>query len=259
MLKVSKQPMIRSVSREEASLASSRLGSVWAKGFGLLVCGFIVGACSSQPVAGPDKVFAGETIGALEGAGAGAVTGAQVSAGAGPGAAVGAGLGAVLGALHGLATDQSEEAQIRTSAQFKEEKSRAIAQEILSEQYKRRMELHPTREIFPADLFFQGDSATMCPSGVNVVRELAKINSSRLPYSRLVVAAYAKSTEPESSYAQHLTERRSREFVNQLVRAGIQPRRLETRAVVVNAPLLIDPLDDPTRYNQAIEIIPIDR
>jgi hypothetical protein len=27
----------------------------------------------------------------------------------------------------------------------------------------------------------------------------------------------------------------------------------------MNAPILIDPLDDPTRYNQAIEIIPIDR
>jgi outer membrane protein OmpA-like peptidoglycan-associated protein len=223
------------------------------------MCGFVLGACSSQPVAGPDKMFAGEGIGALEGAGAGAVTGAQVSAGAGPGAAVGAGLGAVLGAIHGLAKDQSEEAQLRTAARLKEEKSRALAQEILSEQYKRRMELHPTREIFPADLFFNGDSASMCPSGVNVVRELARMNAMRLPYSRLVVAVYAKSAGPESSYAQHLTERRSREFVNQLVRAGVQPRRLETRAVVMNAPILIDPLDDPTRYNQAIEIIPIDR
>ncbi len=238
------------------------LRASWFRGvkvLGALTCVLLVGACSSRPVAGPDKVFAGEAVGALEGAGAGAVTGAQVSAGAGPGAAVGAGLGAVLGALHGLATDQNEEAKLRTEARLKEERSRALAQEVLAEQYKRRMELHPTREIFPADLFFKGDSATMCPSGVNLVRELARMNELRIPYSRLVVAVYVKSSAPDSSYAQHLTERRSREFVNQLVRAGVQPRRLETRAVVMNAPVLIDPLDDPTRYNQAIEIIPIDR
>ncbi len=235
---------------------------LWFRGFrlvGALTCILLSGACSSRPVSGPDKVFAGEAVGALEGAGAGAVTGAQVSAGAGPGAAVGAGLGAVLGALHGLATDQSEEVRLRTEARLKEERSRAVAQEILAEQYKRRMELHPAREIFPADLFFQGDSATMCPSGVNLVHELARMNETRIPYSRLVVAVYAKSLAPESSYTQHLTEKRSREFVNQLIRAGIEPRRLETRAVVIKAPLLIDPLDDPTRYNQAIEIIPIDR
>ncbi len=244
------------------SRPASSQRALWFRGvrvLGMLVCGLVVGACSSRSVAGPDKVFTGEAVGALEGAGAGAVTGAQVSAGAGPGAAVGAGLGAVIGALHGLATDQSEEARLRTEARFKEERSRAMAQEVLAEQYKRRMELHPTREIFPADLFFQGDSATMCPSGVNLVRELARMNEMRIPYSRLVVAVYAKSLAPDSSYAQHLTEKRSREFVNQLVRAGVQPRRLETRAVVMNAPILIDPLDDPTRYNQAIEIIPIDR
>jgi len=224
-----------------------------------VISGLVFVACSSQPVAGPDKVFSGEAMGALQGAGAGAVTGAQVSAGAGPGAAVGAGLGAVVGALHGWAKDQGEEAQLRTAARMKEERSVAVAQEALAEHYKRRMELHPARDIFPADLFFKGDSATMCPSGVNLVRELAKMNEMRLPYSRLVVAVYAKSTGPESSYTQFLTERRSREFVNQLVRAGVQPRRLETRAVVVTAPVLIDPLDDPTRYNQAIEIIPVDR
>jgi len=39
----------------------------------------------------------------------------------------------------------------------------------------------------------------------------------------------------------------------------VEPRRLETRAVVVDAPVLIDPNDNPTRYNQAIEIIPVDK
>jgi outer membrane protein OmpA-like peptidoglycan-associated protein len=215
--------------------------------------------CSSKPVEGPDKVFANESLGALEGAGAGAVTGLHVGAGTGPGALVGAGLGAAIGAVQGFAQDGIEETDLKTQRQIKIERERAVAQEALAEHYKRRLELHPTRDIFPADMFFQGDSVKMCPSGVKVLREIARMNEYRLPYSRLVVAAYAKAADSKSEYAKHLTERRSREFVNQLVRAGVEARRLETRAVVVNAPILIDPMDNPTRYNQAIEIIPVDR
>jgi outer membrane protein OmpA-like peptidoglycan-associated protein len=121
------------------------------------------------------------------------------------------------------------------------------------------MELHPTRDIFPADIFFRGDSTKVCPSGVQIIKEIAKLNEFRLPYSRLIVAVYVKATDAESPYAQHLTDQRSRAIVDQLVRAGVEPRRLQTRAVIVDAPILIDPLDDPTRYNQAVEIIPVDR
>ena len=93
-----------------------------------------------------------------------------------------------------------------------------------------------------------------------MVQEIARLNEYRLPYSPLVVAAYAKSTgTSDTSYVQHLTDRRSREFVNQLIQAGVEPRRLETRSVIMEAPLVLDPKDDPTRYNQAIEIIPVDR
>ena len=215
--------------------------------------------CSRQPVPGPDKVFAEQALGALEGAGAGALTGAQLTAGAGPGAAVGAGFGALFGAIHGFAEDEAEEMELRTAEEVRRQRGRTVAQDTLTEQYKRRLELHPAREIYPADIFFQGDSSKMCPSGVELVRELVRLNKRRLPYSRLVVATYAKASSPESGFAQYLTERRAREFVNQLVRAGMQPRRLETRAVIVDAPILIDPLDNPTRYNQAIEIIPVDR
>jgi outer membrane protein OmpA-like peptidoglycan-associated protein len=60
-------------------------------------------------------------------------------------------------------------------------------------------------------------------------------------------------------YVRHLTNRRAREIVNELVKAGIEPRRLETRSVIVDAPVVIDPKDNPTRYNQAIELIPVDK
>ena len=222
--------------------------------------GFTAGGCHTQPVEGPDKMFAGTGIGALEGAGAGAITGAQFTAATGPGAAIGAGFGAVMGGIHGAMRDELEDTQMRIGRRTAAEKRRIIAQETLTTHYQRRMEMHPTRDIYPADIFFRGDSSKMCPSGVGIVREMAALNRFRLPYSRLVVVAYAKSTGiEETTYVQHLTDRRSREFVNQLVKAGVEPRRLETRSVIVDAPVLLDPKDDPTRYNQAIEIIPIDR
>lgn len=208
---------------------------------------------------GPDKQASHQGIGILEGAGAGAITGVQVGAGAGPGVAVGVGFGAIAGAIQGFMKDSEEEQEIKTTREINDMKGRVKAQEILAQHYKQRMEMHPGRDIYPADLFFHGDSAKMCASGVALVKEIARLNEHRLPYSRLVIASYAKAIGSDSSYASHLTERRSREFVNQLVRAGIEPRRLETRAVVVDAPVLLDPLDDPTRYNQAIEIIAVDR
>jgi outer membrane protein OmpA-like peptidoglycan-associated protein len=239
-------------------LKSRAIGSYAVR---LMSAGFLIGVlgCSSTPVPGPDKQGSHTAFGALEGAGAGMITGAQVAGATGPGAAIGAGFGAVMGAIQGAFKDSIEEADIKTASQVRGAQSRVLAQGILSQHYQQRMEMHPGRDIYPADIFFRGDSAKMCPQGVAIVREIARLNEFRLPYSRIVVASYAKSSSPESTYLQHLTERRSREFVNQLVRAGVEPRRLETRAVVVDAPVLIDPRDDPTRYNQAIEIIPIDR
>jgi outer membrane protein OmpA-like peptidoglycan-associated protein len=162
--------------------------------------------------------------------------------------------------IHGVVKDQHEEVEIDNARKLRDATHRTAAQEALSDHYNRRMALHPARDIYPADLFFSGDSAKMCPKGVGIVREIARLNRYRLPYSRLVVAAYAKSVgAPDTSYVQHLTDRRSREFVNQLIQAGLEPRRLETRSVIMEGPLVLDPKDDPTRYNQAIEIIPIDR
>lgn len=225
----------------------------------LLVAQFIV-ACSSRPVPGPDKQFSGTAVGAMEGAGAGAVMGFQMGLATGPGAAIGAGFGAAAGAIHGVIKDGTEEFEMETGRRIRAEARRSVAQEILSDHFRRRMAVHPARDIYPADLFFNGDSAKVSARGVSVLEEVARLNQYRLPYSRLVIAAYAKSVGgEESSYIQHLTDRRSRAIVNQLIKAGIEPRRLETRSVIIDQPVLIDPSSDPTRFNQAIEIIPVDR
>lgn len=210
-------------------------------------------------VEGPDKQGAGMVDGALSGAGAGAVTGAQLGSPTGIGALVGAGFGAVAGSVHGALMDVSEEEQAELSRRTAEQLELARAHEILSEHYQRRLELHPSRDIFPADLFFRGDEVELRPGATHLVREIARLNKDRLPWSRLVIASYAKAVDKESPYAQHLAQKRARALTNEFVRAGIEPRRVTPRAVIMKEPVLIDPHDDPQRYNQAIELIPVDR
>lgn len=213
----------------------------------------------SAPQTGPDKQFEGELSGAALGAGAGAVTGFQVSSATGPGAAVGAGLGAVAGGIQGFFKDQIEESLLKLAKETNKERQRALAHEILNEHYKRRLELHPTRDIYPADLFFYGDEARLRACAWPLIQELAAMNKQRYPWSRFEVAVYTESKDPESDYAKHLSSQRAKVLGNFLVRAGIEPRRIDTKAMVVDAPILIDPADYPTRYSQAIEFTPMDR
>jgi hypothetical protein len=215
-------------------------------------------ACAG-PVHGPDKQFSGELHGAVVGAGAGAVTGFQYGAGSGPGALVGAGLGAVAGGIQGFADDEAEENLLKLAADTQREREVAYAHEILSEHYKRRLELHPTRDIYPADLFFYGDEVKLKQGAEILIQEIARLNKNRLPWSRMAVTVYSRASNENSEYAHYLTERRSQEISNWFARVGLNPRRLESRGVIVTAPVLIDPDDTPERYNQAIELIPLDR
>jgi outer membrane protein OmpA-like peptidoglycan-associated protein len=216
-------------------------------------------ACSTKPYPGPDKQGAGEVSGAVTGAGAGAVTGFHLGVGAGPAAFVGAGIGAVAGGIQGFATDQQEENLLALSAQTQAEREVAMVHEVLNDHYRRRMELHPTRDIFPADLFFDGDNVKLRPEARALVRELAHLNKERLPWSRLAVTSYVRASDDKSFYAKHLAEKRAREICDYMIRGGLEPRRLVPRAVIIDAPILVDPDDAPGRYNQAVELIPLDR
>ncbi len=215
-------------------------------------------ACAG-PVRGPDKQFSGTLEGAASSAGAGAIYGAQVGAGSGVGAAVGAGIGAVAGSIQGFAEDQLEEDLLDLNEQTRVERDRAMAQRIIAGNYQRRLELHPTREIYPADLFFSSDDVKLTELGLMLVRELSRMNTERLPWSRFAVASYIRSNEKESIFAHYLADRRAIAIGDALVREGFDPRRIVARGVVMEGPLLIDPGDRPERYNQAIEFIPLDR
>jgi outer membrane protein OmpA-like peptidoglycan-associated protein len=225
-----------------------------------LVVSMLAGGCA-QEVPGPDKQGGGMLGGAAMGAGAGAIAGAQLSSATGPGALVGAGFGAVAGAVRGMVQDSLEHETKLIADQTASEQERARAHKILAQHFDRRLRLHPTRDIFPADLFFYADSTKLRREAVGIVNELAVLSKDRLPWSRLVVACYVKSRDPKetNSYGRQLAEKRAEALSNHFVRHGIDPRRIEARAVLIDDVVVNDENDDPLRYAQAVEIIPFDR
>lgn len=224
--------------------------------FGVIGCAATEPA---RPVHGPDKQFSSGLQGAATGAGAGAVTGFQLGSAAGPAAFMGAGIGAVAGGIQGLAEDNADEQMMDLAARTRQEREVAQVHELLHDHYKRRTEIHPTRDIFPADLFFSADSDKVNTVGVRLVRELTELNRNRMPWSRLVIATYVKSENDESEWAQELAKGRAVALGNLFTRFGINPRRIETRPVLVRAPVVDDPRDRPGRYSQAVELIVRDR
>ncbi len=223
-----------------------------------LVIVFLAAGCISNP--GPDKQFDGMARGIVEGAGAGAVTGFQLASASGPGAAIGAGLGAVAGGIRGAVRDSSEVRLKEIESKVSIEKGRADVHSVLVDEYKRRLKLHPTREIYAADLFFVADTAKLRPEAEALVRELAAANQDRLPWSRLGVRVYAKSAADKGNkFAEELAMNRAKAISDGLVRYGVEPRRIEATGATIDSPIVVDPADDPLRYNQAVEILMMDR
>lgn len=212
---------------------------------------------SDNPKPGPDKQSVGTFYGALSGAGSGAVIGAELTAASGPGAMVGAGFGAVFGMLSGLGTDLLEEDTLRREAEARRLRELSWAHEVLGEHYARRLELHPNRDIFPADVFFFGDETRLRQNSAQLVSEIARLSKRQSPWSRILITAYAMSDDPNSEYAHYLARKRANEIALQFIRAGIEPRRVVTNSMVISEPILIDPHDRPLRYAQAIEFVPL--
>lgn len=227
----------------------------------LVLCFLCLSACSpftTEPVPGPDKQGQGMLSGAMLGAGGGAIYGAQISAGAGPGAWVGAAFGAVYGLFSGLGIDLLEEDSLRREIETQQLREVAWVQELLAEHYARRLELHPARDIFPADWFFEGDSLELKPSAVILAREIGRISKERMPWSRIVVASYMTSQDSDSAYANYVSKKRAQEIASQFVVAGLEPRRVLAQGMALKEPILIDPKDSVSRYNQSIEIVALD-
>ncbi|RME57543.1 MAG: hypothetical protein D6780_08260 [Candidatus Dadabacteria bacterium] len=216
---------------------------------------FIVG-CSVRE--GPDKQGQGLIAGAAKGAISGAIVGLHTASASGPGALIGGGLGAVAGSIKGLQQDILEEKLLYLSKEIERERKATEAQAVLIQQLKKQLRLHPTREIYPADLFFTADEARLSPLGRELVNELAKINKTRLPFSRFAIICFVKGEEG-SSFANYLARERARILGDSFVTAGIEPRRIVAYGVVIKEPILLDYYDNPFRYYQAVEFVPLDR
>lgn len=226
-----------------------------------LILTLLLAGCSpfsQSPQVGPDKQGAGTLYGAAVGAGTGAVTGAQLGAAAGPAAWVGAGLGSVFGMLQGIGIDILEDEDMRRADEERCARETTWAQEVLAEHYSRRLQLHPNRDIFPADLFFDRDGTTLRGGADALIRELTVLTKQRMPWSRIMIASYMSSSDSQSSFADSINQRRAEEIALAFVKNGFEPRRLAVQGVTIDGPLVLDPDDSPSRYRQAIEIIPLD-
>ena len=221
----------------------------------LLVSGVLL-SCSSKAISGPDKQGGGTWSAAAIGAGSGAVLGAQY--GAGGGAVLGAGFGAIIGMLQGVGIDLLEEERLLLDREETQLRNLSLTQEVLAEHYARRLELHPGRDIFPADLFFESDEVVIKKEAKPLVREIAALWRRRMPWSRILIAAYTTSENPKSKYGVFLSKRRAEAIVREFVRAGVQPRRLLARGEILREPVLIDSKDHPNRYYSAVEIVLLD-
>lgn len=226
----------------------------------LAVSGAAIG-CSPftlDPVPGPDKQAVGTYGGAALGAVSGGVIEKQLYGSITQGSFIGAAFGAIYGLFSGLGVDLLEEDALRRFDELRKAREMAWVQEVLAEHYARRLELHPNRDIFPADWFFETDHSELRPEAVVLAQEVGKLAQRRAPWSRIVITAYVTTPSHDSTYAQYLSKKRAQEIALQFIRAGVEPRRVLTESLTIDQPILIDPEDHPDRYRQAIEIVAVD-
>ena len=212
----------------------------------------------SKPIPGRDKQGAGLLSGAIMGAGSGMITGGQFAASVGPGAFIGMGFGALWGSLYGLGIDVLEEEDLYILSQVARNEDEVAAQYILLEHFELKSELHPGRDIFPADVFFKKDEVSLSRSGNAVAQVFSKMLAKRNPASRIEIIIYQVSKDENSTYAKYLGRKRGVAVGNALVKAGIEPRRLVFKSITLDNPLVFDQYDRAERYYQAVEFALVD-
>jgi outer membrane protein OmpA-like peptidoglycan-associated protein len=161
--------------------------------------------------------------------------------------------------VRGAVQDAQEEEELRLARAIEQAEQRSAAQHLIAEYYNKRIQWHPARDLFPADVFFEEDKVVLSDSGKAIVDELGIMNKERFPWSRFGVVVYVKSNRKDSTYATYIAEHRALEIVNRLIRAGLEPRRVEAHGKIVSEEVFRDPDEVGQRYAQAVEFIPLDK
>ncbi len=216
-------------------------------------------SCADQgPIKGPDKQGYGLVSGALVGAASGAITGAQFTAVSGPGAWIGAGFGAIWGSLQGLGLDILEEEDLKLFEILAEREDDVWAQYAFLGHLELKKELYPNRDIFPADNFFNSDSAHLSAEGIILAKYMAQNVFNRSTFSRIQVTTYIQTKDSNSAFTRHITKKRAQALALAFAQCGIEPRRVVIQTVAIGAPLVDDRYDSFHRYSQAIEFSLLD-
>jgi outer membrane protein OmpA-like peptidoglycan-associated protein len=163
------------------------------------------------------------------------------------------------GGVRGAVQDAQEEEELRLARVVKQAERRSMAQHVIAEFYNKRLQWHPGRDLYPADVFFEEDKIVLSDNGKAVVDEFGIMNKERFPWSRFGVVVYVKSNQKDSSYAKYIADHRALGIANRLIRAGLEPRRVEAHGVAVSQEVFRDPDEIGQRYAQAVEFIPLDK
>jgi outer membrane protein OmpA-like peptidoglycan-associated protein len=199
----------------------------------------------------------------VSGAISGGITGSQLASATGPGVAIGAALGGLAGGAIDLARNsQSQELDLAQS-ELATEEERARSQAIINSFLSRRLNEHSARALYPADLFFAFDGINLTSDGEALLKELSAIYLKSAPWSRLRVVVYMQEREhvavSQDSFALRSAELRARAIGDNLVKNGIEGRRVDARVARVETPLYLRGAgENPGRYSQAVEFIEVD-
>lgn len=197
----------------------------------ILVCISLVSCATSA-----SREQKGAGYGAATGAGIGAILG-QAIGGDTEGTLIGAGAGAIVGGLAGWQIGKymdRQEQELRTAMAQQERTSIQRDQDVL-------------KATFESEVFFDFDSATIKPGGVQELQRVADVlKKYRKTY--IVVAGHTDKIGSEA-YNQELSVRRAESVKRELMNQGVISERLEAVGFGETKPISSDPAQ-----NRRVEI-----
>ncbi len=192
-------------------------------------------------------------------AGGGALAGAKLGVGALPGAGVGLASAALISAIQSFVINRTDDSLLRLENSLKTAKYSSTGQQLLLSYWEIRNKYFPSRDIFPAEFFFEVDSTNLSSLGKGLLQEIYLLNKDRFPWSRFGIISYVTTTDDRNNFSKDLAVKQVRVIGSYLISLGLNPRRVSASASLTDRPLVQtnDPNIDKMFFN-AIEFVPLD-